>query len=339
VRVRIDGLALLSLATASDLNTGIAVTLPAAVKAALTGRPALLEHLAALVSLQDSSGGNQAVYYATTCTDGPFPWKPETPAAERGPVLAAAVAGLPRASLGRFPRWAAVGSAVQCVGWPAPAGVESAATHSYPNVPVLVLAGDRDVRTPLSTGAAAADSFPQGRLLVVPGAGHTVVGTSSCADTAVRQWIDGTTPRSRCPRVPSTIAPIALLPRAVATAPSLGGERGLVGHTLGAIVATLREAEASWLTSYPAGWVPGLEGGLLDGENFDVFRYEAYSDVPGLALSGSLTFSTSKLGTLVPGSETGIAQVGGRAAASGFLQIRRRRIFGILGGRTVSARF
>jgi pimeloyl-ACP methyl ester carboxylesterase len=338
-RVRIDGLALLSLATASDLNTGIAVTLPAAVESALRGRPELLEHLAALVSLQDSSGENQAVYYATTCADGPFPWKPETPVAEREAVLAAAMTGLPSASFGRFPRWAAVGSAVQCLDWPAPAGVESAGRRQTPDVPVLVLAGDRDVRTPLAAGMAAARSFPDGRLLVVPGVGHTVIGTSSCADLAVRLWIEGVTPRGRCPRVASAIAPIGLLPQTVASAPALGGERGRVGHTLGATVATLREAEASWLTSYPAGWVSGVRSGYLDGENFDVFGFAAYSDVPGLAVSGRLAFSTSKLGTLVAGSETGFVQVGGHAAASGFLQVRRHRIFGLLGGRRVSARF
>jgi hypothetical protein len=48
-RVRIDGRALLGLAITSDLNTGIAAALPAAVRAALEGRPKHLEHLAALI--------------------------------------------------------------------------------------------------------------------------------------------------------------------------------------------------------------------------------------------------------------------------------------------------
>jgi pimeloyl-ACP methyl ester carboxylesterase len=338
-RIRIDGRGLLALATASDLNTGIAVTLPAAVKAALAGRPGLLERLAALVSQQDSSSVNDAVFYATTCTDGPFPWKPDTPVAERRSVLAKAVAELPAASLGRFGRWAAVASADQCLDWPAPAGVEPATAQPVPNVPVLVLAGDRDVRTPLAEGRAAAGLFPQGRLLVVPGVGHTVMGASSCVEDAVRTWIRGGLPPARCPRVASTIAPIAPVPRAVSAAKPLGRAGGRIGRTLGATVATLRQAEAAWLTSYPAGWVVGLEGGLLDGEDFDVFRYSAYSDVHGLAVSGRLAFRVTKRGVLAPGSELGIVQVGGASAANGFLQIRRHRIFGLLGGRHVSARF
>jgi len=68
-------------------------------------------------------------------------------------------------------------------------------------------------------------------------------------------------------------------------------------------------------------------------------RARADSITAMLSISGQLTFSTSKLGTLVPGSERGIVSVGGSASASGFLQVRNHRIFGMLGGRNVSARF
>ena len=338
-RVRIDGLGLLSLVTASDLNSGIAIALPAAVGAALSGRPGVLERTVALLSEQDTSAVNNAVFLATTCNDGPFPWHPETPAADRRTVLANAVAALPTDSLGGFGSWAAVASAIECVDWPSPTGVESSDTGSLPNVPVLVLAGDRDVRTPLAAGAAAAARFPQGRLLVAPGIGHTVVASSACVDNAVRIWIEGGTPRARCPRVPLTVKPIGMLPRAVAAAPPLGPVGGLVGRTLGATVTTLHGAEAAWLTSYPEGWVVGLEAGQLAGEDLGGFRFSAYSDVPGLAVSGRLAFSVSKKGVLVPGSERGIVQVGGSIAASGFLQVQNRRIFGLLGGRHVSASF
>lgn len=338
-RVRVDGLGLLSLATASDLNTGIAIALPAAVRAALVGRTGLLERTAALVSKQDTSAVNNAVFLATTCNDGPFPWHPETPTADRRTALANAVAVLPRGSLGDFGSWAAVASAIECLDWPSPTGVESPGTGSLPNVPVLVLAGDRDVRTPLAAGAAAAARFPQGRLLVVPGIGHTVVASSACVDNAIRTWIEGKAPPARCPRVPLTLEPIGIPPRAVDDAPPRGPVGGLVGRTLGATVATLRGAEAAWLTSYPEGWVVGLEAGLLAGEDLSGFRFSAYSDVPGLAVSGRLAFSVSKMGTLVPGSERGIVQVGGSRAAGGFLQVRNRRIFGVLGGRRVSTSF
>jgi hypothetical protein len=254
-------------------------------------------------------------------------------------LLADAVAALLPVSLRGFGSWAAQGTAAECLAWPAPAGQAAASTGTLPDVPVLVLAGDRDVRTPWREGAAVAAHFRQGRVLVAPGVGHMAVSSSPCVDRAVRAWIDGRVPPARCPRVPLTIEPLAPLPSSVASAAPIGAVGGLAGRTLAATVLTLREAEASWLTSYPSGWVAGLEGGLLSGEDFNVFRYSAYSDVPGLALSGRLTFATSKLGTLLPGSERGIVSVGGSRAANGFLQVRNHRIFGMLGGRHVSAPF
>ena len=338
-RVQLDGLGLLSLARASDLNAGVAIGLPAAVRAALDGRPGPLERMAALIAGEPPADVNRAVFYATTCNDGPFPWGPDTPVAERRDVLARAAAALPPESFGRFGSWAAVASAAECVDWPAPTGAPEPDISPLPDVPVLVLAGDRDVRTPLRTGRDVAARFPRGRLLVAPGIGHTVVASSACIDTAIRSWMGGGTPPARCPRVPLPIGPIGLAPGTVADAPPLGRRAGIVGRTLGATVATLRGAETAWLTSYPAGWVVGLEGGLLAGENFDAFRFSAYGDIPGLALSGRLSFSVSSDGALVPGSERGIVQVGGANAANGFLQVERRRIFGLLGGRRVSARF
>ena len=337
-RVRIDGQALLSLATASDLNTGIAVELPAAVKQALNGRPALLERLAGLVSQQDTSDVNDAVFLATTCRDGPFPWPPATPVSGRRALLAKAVARLPKRSLGRFGSWAAGAPTRQCLRWPAPVGAEPVPAR-FPDVPMLVLAGDRDVRTPLPAAIETASRFPRGRVLVAPGVGHTVIGSSRCADGAVRTWMLGGNPPSRCARVPLTLRPLGLLPVSVESARPLGRMRGVVGRTLAATVATLREAEAAWLVQYPAGWVVGLDGGLLDGEDFDVFRFSAFSDVPGLAVSGRITFSVSKLGALVPGSEHGIVEIGGDRAVHGFVQIRNHRMFGIVGGRHVSLRF
>src|SRR5206468_627214 len=109
--------------------------------------------------------------------------------------------------------------------------------------------------------AAVAERFPHGRLLVAPGVGHTVIGSSPCVDTAVQSWTRHKTPPARCQRVPLPTPPVQPLPSSVAAATPIGSS-GLAGRTLRATVLTLREAEASWLTSYPGGWVVGLEGGL-----------------------------------------------------------------------------
>jgi len=334
-RVHVDGRLLLELATAADLNSGVAVELPAAVREALEGRPRLLEHLAALVAQQSSADVNSAVLYATTCNDGPFPWRPDTPVARRGAMLAGAVASLRPARLHGFGAWAAGATAAQCLGWPS--SQAPAATGKLPDVPVLVLAGDRDVRTPLADGTAVATSFHRGRVLVAPGVGHMAVSSSHCTNRAVRTWMSGGVPPARCARVPLTIPPLAPLPPSIAATSPIGNVGGEAGRTLAAAVRTLREAEGSWLTVFPAGWVAGLQSGLLSGQSFSAFSYEAYTDVPGLAISGKLAFETSKLGTLVPGSEDGFMSIG--SPLGGFVQIKKGRVFGVVGGRAVSARF
>jgi hypothetical protein len=206
------------------------------------------------------------------------------------------------------------------VGWPAAQPLVAAGGRP-PDVPVLVHAGDRDVRTPASAGRTAAAAFRRGRFLLAPGVGHTVIGSSSCVQSAVRGWILGRVPATRCARQSLPLRPLGPAPR---------------GPGLAAVIWTLREAEASWLVSYPAGWVAGLVKGLASGESFDTVRYSAYTDMAGVAISGRDTFRVTPLGALVPRSETGIVSVGG--AQAGFLQIGGGRISGTLGGRHVSAR-
>ena len=137
--VRIDGVGLLALAKASDLNSGVAIGLPEAVRAALGGRPGQLQRISALVAGEPPADVNHAVYRATRCTDGPFPWHPDTPAAKRRAILARAVAELPAGSFGRFGRWAAAATALECLDWPAPAGVSDPDSHRCPTCPCSCL--------------------------------------------------------------------------------------------------------------------------------------------------------------------------------------------------------
>jgi pimeloyl-ACP methyl ester carboxylesterase len=45
---------------------------------------------------------------------------------------------------------------------------------ALPRVPVLLLSGQRDLSTPLAWAQLEARYAPEGRLVVVPGAGHSV---------------------------------------------------------------------------------------------------------------------------------------------------------------------
>jgi pimeloyl-ACP methyl ester carboxylesterase len=339
VSIRIDGNNLLSnVVLDSDLIPGIGTELPAAVKAALEGKPRLLLRLYALDTISsgisDSGGFDTALYVATSCDDGPFPWTASTPLSERQAAIDAALNALPAGSLGPFGRWAiGLGNAEMCRDWPSP-GNTPLAGGPLPNVPVLVLSGGRDMRTPTAGGREVASMFPQGHLLVLPGWGHSVLGNSICVDNAVTAWLGGATPPSSCPRVPPIVKPLGRFPSSVAGAGFIGPVRGLRGHTLAAVVWTLEEAESTWLL---AGSQPtsGLLGGSLQAA-YGAFRLSGYSDVPGLTISGSV--KQKSVGAF-PIDFEGTLTIGGLQASHGRLELFGNALSGTLGGKKVRISF
>src|SRR5205823_14227794 len=131
---------------------------------------------------------------ATNCADGHFPWSPSTPPGSRRTAIDQAVAALPVGALGPFGSWAArLGTAFFCEQWPSPAGNTPLGPGPLPNVPMIALDGGFDLRTPTTNALAVVSQFPQGRLIEVPGAGHSVPGQggSVCSQRAVRAWILG----------------------------------------------------------------------------------------------------------------------------------------------------
>jgi pimeloyl-ACP methyl ester carboxylesterase len=59
-----------------------------------------------------------------------------------------------------------------CRAWPRSAA--PAVPRDLPRVPTLLLAGDRDLSTPLEWARQELARAPLGRLVVVPGAGHSI---------------------------------------------------------------------------------------------------------------------------------------------------------------------
>jgi hypothetical protein len=93
-------------------------------------------------------------------------------------------------------------------------------------------------------------------------------------------------------------------------------------------------------TLYPAGWVAGLDGGLLAGEDFGVFRFSAFRDVPGprakrpahlLGLAGSCAHSGERARDR-PGRRSGSGErVPARAEPQDVRVLRRpSRLRGVL---------
>ena len=112
-----------------------------------------------------------------------MPWGgPDTPLADRPAALARTVDRLTPAQVWPFDRATAAGNGFiqTCLNWP-PFPVPSPAAPSpeagraeLPRIPVLLLAGGHDLSTPLAGARAQAALAPDGRLFVVPAAGHSV---------------------------------------------------------------------------------------------------------------------------------------------------------------------
>lgn len=323
----------------TDLNAGLAAEVPAAVHAALRGR---LRPLLRLVELDRESSVTPAtdlsmgMFAATVCDDGPFPWDPNAPVAQRAAKLAAARSALPRGSTGPFGLWATdLGPAAFCLTWPPQAARPGIGSGPLPNVPVLVFEGERDLRTPLSNGAALAARFPQGHLVTVPGVGHSVLGTdlTGCAQNAVATWLSGGVPSSRCPRSPLLVNPIGAFPASLAV---LGS--GVRERTLAAVSKTVREAAASWAFAFTgfsgAHAIPGLFGGSIRSSG-TTFTLKRYSLVPGVQVSGSLQLNRPETGAILPARFVGSLRVLGTKAAHGRLSVGPKVLTGTLGGRRV----
>jgi pimeloyl-ACP methyl ester carboxylesterase len=80
------------------------------------------------------------------------------------------------------------GIVAACRNWP-PARPNPAGRHHTLTMPVLLLAGDRDLSTPVQWAIEQAARTPRGQLVVVPGMGHSIQGRNPVGDAAVRQFL------------------------------------------------------------------------------------------------------------------------------------------------------
>ncbi len=329
--VRLDGFALLELGLDTDLVPGVAVQLPADDSAALAGNPGPLERLLALDERASSSGSlgiDLAVNVATECSDGRFFWDPASAVGGRPPLLAKGLATLGPGATGPFGSWAALGGAAQeCEDWPAARSDTSLPAGPYPNVPVLILSGSRDVRTPTAGARVVAARFPRSRVVVIAGAGHAVTVTSRCADAVVSSWLEGRR-HDGCARLQLFMTPLGATP----ALPSGGSGELSASETFKLASYTLSEAEAMALTAQGLRTaIAGLAGGALRPDGHGGATLSHYADVDGVTLDGIIS-SVPFAG----GGWIAYVKVDGARAAPGLLTERQARLKATLGGRVIT---
>lgn len=119
---------------------------------------------------------SSGLHAATLCADQVFPWgDAATPVPVRQARLAEATKKLKESQVWPYTRQVAAGQGFiqTCLPWPAE-HPDSNPDVSLPNVPVLLVNGDHDLSTPMEWAKEELARAPQGKLVIVKGASHSI---------------------------------------------------------------------------------------------------------------------------------------------------------------------
>ena len=232
-----------------------------------------------------------------------------SPRSRRTTVLAASLVGL-------------------CASWP-PTPRPEAVSLPGPDVPVLVLSGRADLRTPLEDARRTALQYPNAQVLAVPGVGHSVlsVGPQRCAVKGTVAFLRGGRCRvlahlGRRARAEPLGAVRARLDRRPAPDRRLRPPRP---HVLRGL-RDPRRASATTPRSRVGGRFPGLRAGyvVVDAAKLELHGVEW---IRGVRVSG--TRHSRGVGTLT---------VSRPLRRRGHAHVLAHRVTGVLGGQSISRR-
>ncbi len=134
---------------------------------------------------------SQGLHASSLCEDWLWPWgNSAAPLAGRKAALDRHAARLPKSALGPFERSTVTGNGImqQCLYWPPTPATPQPPPGAKIQAPALVLAGDRDLSTPLPWPRAELRLLTHGRLVMIPGIGHSTQ-RSPQAQAAVRSFL------------------------------------------------------------------------------------------------------------------------------------------------------
>jgi pimeloyl-ACP methyl ester carboxylesterase len=337
-----------SILLGGDFDPALRAAFPGSVRAALSGDTTPLLRLRRRAFEVDAEPPpprllSSGLYAATTCEETPLPWTRTTPPdpGERHRQAAAHAAAIPDAEFEPFDRATSLASDTLnlCERWPQAPVAPEFGPGPLPDVPVLLLEGEDDLRTPVENARRVAEQFPRSSLVVAPATGHSALGSdfSGCTDRAFARFFQERSVPARCPRARRFFLPSPPPPRRLASVQPLSGTPGLRGRTLEAVRLTLRDVAEDAITELifdPHDPDIARGGGLraghyrIDGDN--TLELEGVAFVPGVTLTGRLEHFGER-------RERGRLRIGGRAAPHGVLVVQRQRLSGRLGGHRVRA--
>ncbi len=346
--IAISSYSLLDSLIQGDLEPTLRSEFPAAVRSAEHGDYAALARMLERTEVSEEGesegppeGFDTALYYATTCEEGLFPWNRAATPAARLAEARAQIAGLGPRAFAPFTTADVLdlSDIPACAFWPFATPAPAVADAPFPRVPTLILSGADDLRTPTANAREVAAQIPGSKLLVVPNTGHSVLDSdpTSCSSAALQDLFTGRPIRPCATATPALFRPAPLAPARLADVRSLPGNRGKAGRTLAAVLLTLADFERQLalqaLAQLGSGSITSLSsidvGGLRSGwAQFTPGKLilHGYSYVPGVTVSGVISSANAEL------------SVGGASAAPGPLRLGSgHRLTGFLEGQQVSA--
>ena len=342
-QARLDRGELFTILVAGDFDPAMRAAFPAAVRSALRGDPAPLLRLKrraiALESPEpDPEVLSTALYAATTCEESRLPWQRTAAFDQRRRLAEARAASLPREVFRPFDFVTALDTDLLklCERWPAAATPRDLGPGPPPNVPVLLLEGEDDLRTPVENAARVAAMFPQARMYVVPNTGHSVLGVDEgrCAERAFARFFRGGRMPRGCRRRKRTIPPAPVAPLSLKEVAPARGVRGLTGSALGAVALTFEDLGedlfSALLTTDGAVRGGGLRGGHYVENDVGALRMRRLEFVPGVRVSG-------RIRNFLEADQRGRLRITGPATPNGRLVLRGRRVRGRIGKRRIRA--
>jgi pimeloyl-ACP methyl ester carboxylesterase len=321
---------------------------PAAVASALQGDSAPILRLERHAVLSEGAGNprdfSSGLYAATTCEEIPFPWTRFSEPATRYAQITQAVAQIPASAFYPFDAATTEGNDFirMCRRWPeaspAPYGPPAG---SLPDVPVLMLDGQMDLRTSVEGARSAAADWPHAQVLTIPNTGHSVLTAdfSRCSRHAARRFLAGQSVPASCRSGSSPLFAFPPAPLSLVQLRPARGVRGERGRAISAVELTLFDVSVEYLSSILGGGSLDLHGGGLRGGHWSlnldtrrpVLHMHAVEYMPGVRVSGTVR----DLGTR---RERSNLQVSGPRTPDGVLRIGPRWIAGRLDGKPVRSR-
>jgi pimeloyl-ACP methyl ester carboxylesterase len=323
----------------ADLNPYVQPALPAAIRAAAQGDPAMLLRLRRAsagppTKLADLSAG---LNVATTCQDTTLPYPLSSPFEDRPALVQQGLAGYPDEVLYPFGRATVMSNSIanDCLRWPAAAGVSPPSTAPLPDVPALILDGRLDLRTPLENGRDLAKELPHARVVTVAGTGHDELDSdiTGCVATALKRFADGAKVGDPCTGHSNAVAPFPIAPHALDAFRPPPGTAGARGRVVSAVLVSAVDARVAILQDLYAGFAK-LEGGGLRGGSYGLhgnskLTLRSYRYVAAVRVTGTLQVGgdhpTGRLSVDGPGSLDGTLVLNAKGGAAGTIGGRRVR--------------